>query len=460
MKKCLLVLTVVALSLALATPAMALKLTTKGRMDVTGIYLSSDVFDADDDTDANSNAWYQMELVVDPVLHVNDKVRIHARFTVLERVWTGGDTLANTAGAAGFPHPDYRGDIAGGNDFWWEQLYLSFPLMGGTLYVGRMSGGSWDTWFQDTADNRDRIKYVRKFGHVVVLGLIEKLSEQDGGAPLGYPGLVNVGITGFPGAAGTAPVDIAEQDIDAYAIGAIIPFSKAFVWKPLLYLVNYEGGSVAAIYANGWDILVMNGFHFTTGNFALDAEINYRSRDWPGVGAVADWDEDQWSGWVQGKLTFGPASLALAVWYLEGTDAGDPNSKSLWGTGGEWQPMLLSFSEDMGVLWNTAGVFNGTAGASGYWGAWLRGDYKLTDAMKMWAILGYLEADEMPIPGVDDELGWEFNVGFEWAFMPNIKYVVEGGYMAVGGYSEDIGDLIGVDENDVWGIRHMLVINW
>jgi hypothetical protein len=432
-------LTVVALSLALAAPAMALKLTTKGRMDVTGIYLSNNVVQNLDLADSHSNAWYQMELTIDPTLHINDKVRIHGQFTVFERIWTGGDQTANF-------FTDYRSEFGGGNDFTWERLYLSFPLMGGTLYVGRMSGGSWDTWFQDTDDNRDRIKYVRKVGHVVVLGLIEKLAENDGGSPL----------VAFPQGVGTV-FDTSEQDIDAYAIGAIIPFSKAFVWKPLLYLVNYEGSSVAPIYSNGWDIVVMNGFHFTSGNFALDAEINYRSRDWPGVGATPDWDEDQWSGWVQGKLTFGPASLALAVWYLEGTDTGATNSQSLWGTGGEWQPTLLAFSEDMGVLWNTTGVLNGSLGASGYLGAWLRGDYKLTDTMKIWAILGYLEADEM-VSGIDEELGWEFDIGFEWAFMPNIKYVVEGGYLINGEYTEDIAAPF--DDENVWGIRHMLVINW
>jgi hypothetical protein len=44
--------------------------------------------------------------------------------------------------------------------------------------------------------------------------------------------------------------------------------------------------------------------------------------------------------------------------------------------------------------------------------------------------------------------------------MPNIKYVIEGGYMATGDYVEDMGDIFGIDENNVWGIRHMLVINW
>ena len=117
-----------------------------------------------------------MKMLIQPTLHINDKVRIHSRITILERVWTGN---VQVAGNGSFDNDG--GDYRGNNEFWVEQLYVSFPLFGGTMYVGRMSGGSWAYPWQNTEDNRDRIKYVRKFGHVVVVGLIEKLAEGDGG---------------------------------------------------------------------------------------------------------------------------------------------------------------------------------------------------------------------------------------------------------------------------------------
>jgi hypothetical protein len=159
MKKFLLILIVTVVALCLAAPAMAeLKLTTKGYMDVTGLNINSNIVDrgvGKGATNDSAASWYQQEMVVDTILHINDKVRIFGQFTVMERGWGAGSagTLEDGA-AAGAINGNYRGS----NNFWWEQLYMSFPLFGGTLYVGRQPGGSWAYPFQDALDNRDRIK--------------------------------------------------------------------------------------------------------------------------------------------------------------------------------------------------------------------------------------------------------------------------------------------------------------
>jgi hypothetical protein len=463
MKKFLLIVTVTVVALCLAAPAMAeLKLTTKGYMDVTGININNNIVDRGTGpglvTNDSAASWYQMEMVVDTTLHINDKVRIHGQFTVLKRGWGGGalGTLEDTsaAGAAGL-----NGNYRNSNNFWWERLYMSFPLFGGTLYVGRMGGGGWAYPYQDAEDNRDRIKYVRKVGHIVVLGVIEKLAEGDT-ANTGF----NV-LRATPAAADA--FDTSHGDTDAYAVGAIIPFSKNIIYKPLLYYIDLQAASDA------YQGIFMNGLMIKAGPFKLDTEINYRWIEWENFAGTRDRDEGQWSWWADAGVTFGPAEIALGTFYLEGTDSANAwENKSLWGIGAEFQPLLLLTSEDCGLLWNATGVWNNSSAAtgSGLLAFYLRANYKISDSMKLSGILGYVEADEM-LRGshwnggtANDDIGWEFDIGFEWKFMPNIKYVAEFAYLWAGDYWGDAalyGNAAGVDlSNDVWGMRHMLVIEW
>ncbi len=441
MKKCFLVLTVAALAFVLASPAMAdLKLTTSGRMDVTGIYLSENIINwsAADESDS-SNAWYQMELVIDPVLHINDKVRIHGRVTVMERNWRGGhgaenDTNSFGIGGAGGRGGNYRAE----HNWWWERLYLSFPLMGGTMYVGRMGGGGWAYPFQDSDSNRDRIKYVRKFGHILLVGLVEKLGEGDGGDFL----------TTNP--ANGDSWDQSASDVDAYAVGSVIPFSKSIVYKPLLYHINWQDPVPDKLTA------FMNGLMLKFGNFQLDTELNYW---WFDMGDHPTIDNrDMFSWWLDAGLKMGPAEFGGGFFWIPGDDdATDDEQVGLLGVGEDFEPYFLFFSEDVGLFWDSGGVASGN-GVSGFQSAYLRGSFNITDTMKIGGVLGYLRADEMEVAGdPDEEFGWEFDLNLEWKFMDNIAYVVDAGYLKAGDYWDDISD---GEDNDVWGVRHMLVINW
>jgi hypothetical protein len=415
---------------------MAVKLTSRGYMSVSGIFMDNNIIENDDAGD-KSNAWYQMKMVIDPVLHVNDHVRIISKITVMERIWTGGDQT-NNAGQ------DYRSQYAGGNDWWIEQLFVAFPFLGGQLQVGRRPGGGWAYPYQDSKDNRDRILWIRRFGHITSLWLVEKLSEGDGGFPL------------VANPTGVNAWEKSHEDINAYAFGLVIPFSKNIVYRPLGYYVDYQSQGDA------FDFLILQGLGLTFGAFKLEAEFNIRWRQWDDFIGDEDWEEHQLSGWVEGNFTTGPFTFGGGLFWLEGTDDSDPwNSNSIWGIGPEFQPLLLLTSEDVGVIWNTSGVSNGSAGASGYLGFYGQAAFKLSDEMKISGIVGYVEADEMEFNNVDDEIGWEVDLTFEWKFMPNMAYVVDAGYLMAGDYWSDMADsMAGGDDNDVFGIRHMLVINW
>lgn len=454
MKKFIGILAVLAVAVAFTTPAMAdVKFTSKGYMDVTGILAKKNIIDVDATTKADStNAWYQMEMIIDPTLAINDKVKIHARITVLERHMSGAYTNSNNLGTNG---ANYRSEPAGGNEFWVERLWMAFPLFGGELRVGRMSGGSWAYPFQDNDDNRDRILWIGRLGGspFTLVGVIEKLGEGDGGSYL----------TTSP--AGSSWTNSAS-DTDAYALGAILPFSKNIIYRPLIYFINSQQTDTKTY-------LFLNGLMLNFGVFKLDAEINYRWGTTTVPSPGQDIDYAQFTGWVEGTFMLGPAELGVGIFYLQGEDenatVSNPERNSLWGTGQEFEPSLLLFSEDIGLLFNTSGVSNASIGTSGYEAAYVKAGFKLSDTMKVRAIFVYLNANEMlagsaadGVGTADDHIGMELDVGFEWQFMPNIKYVFEAGYLKAGDYFKDrYGATVAEDiTNDPYGCRHMLVITW
>ncbi len=462
MKRFFLGLAVVAVALCIAAPAMAdIKFTSKGYMDVKGIFLNKNILDSgagDADKNESSNAYYKMKMIIEPTFHVNDKVRLHSKVTVMERYWRGGHGAENDTtgfGVTGGRGGNYRAE----HNFWWEQLYVSFPVFDGTLSVGRMSGGAWAFPFQDSESNRDRIKYVRKVGNITLLGLIEKLGEGDGANP---PWLTLNPATGDS-------FTNSFSDTDAYAVGAVVPFSKDIVWRPLVYYIHHEQAAAAS---SGYTLYISNALGFKMGPFFFDGELNYWNRKWDNFFNPGDLKGDQWAGWVDTGMNFGPAQFAVGGFYLQGQNkaAATPNNngdkrRALSTTGEEFQPLLLLFSEDVGLLWSTSGVPNGSfeANSSGYQAFYARASYKLTDTMTFKGIYGYLKADKMVKANVSKTLGHEIDLCFEWKLMDNLTYVIEGGYLIAGKYFEEFPKAHGATtdlSNDVYGMRHMLVISW
>jgi hypothetical protein len=476
MKKLFIVLTLAAVVVAFTLPATAaMKITTKGRMDVTGVLISENIVtDKTNDLDNDDiNAYYQQELVIDPVLHINDKVRIHNRVTIMERYWQGqgvnggsDDPNSGFGGAApqfGLGDTNYRGQ----HNFWWERMYMSFPLFGGTFYAGRMSGGSWAFPWQDSDLNRDRLKYVRKFGSVLLIGVIEKGSEGDGANP---PWLTtNPNNVSF---------NITANDSDRWAVGAVVPLTDWLRWRPLAYFIyNQNGASTANVpgHQDGYTLYVPNAFDATFGNFNVDLEVGMwwtNEDDWAldATGQSKDRDEMQWTAWGEVGYGAGPGKLAFGGFWMQGTNDVDSwNNRSNSTSGAEFAPYLLLFSEDMGLLWNTNGVANGSSGASGFVSLYLRGEYKLSDTMKLSGVLGYLSADVIKRSNVyptaavlgapvkpDEELGLEFDVTFDWRLMDNLTWTTTGGYLAAGDYWDDAYG----DSNDPFGLHSSLVINF
>jgi hypothetical protein len=439
-----------------AAPAAAdIKVTTTGYMQVQSLYLSG--LPIKNKGFEGSNNWYNMEMLLKPVLHINDKVRIIAQIRMMER---------NFSGAAG--------DLYGGNEanskwnvwgnqqnnFWLERLYMVFPLLGGQLQIGRLPGGNWGNDFGDLEENRDRILYLRRFGPFTVLGLIEKLQENDGGlAPPRWNNLTNPSY---------ATVD---QDLDAYALGAVLPFSKQIIIRPLWYYIRDGDGVYGGIEPTDYHVFFLHGI-YDFGVVRFEHEFDYRFRDVKKTTGTLNYES--MAVWAGLDFNLGPLGTGVKGFWMKGGthDATSKDRTFSGGTGRNFQPLLLTFSEDMGLFFHTTGVTNGsvTGESSGYLCFYVPVSFKISDDMKVGGVFGWLQAEKMGAGSAWDgtkankDLGWEVDVNFTWRFLDNISYVMDAGYFFTGDYFKETKTYAGQScdnkTQDVYGIRNTIKVEW
>ncbi len=468
MRKVFMAMVVALVVISFAVPAMALKLETKGYMDVKGILVKNNIRDISLTQKADGTvSFYKQRMILEPTLSVNEWVKIHNKITIMERYWRGGhggEFDTNYWGIAANRGGNYRAE----HNFWWEQMYLSFPLFGGSMTVGRRPGGAWAYPFQDSTSNRDRVQWTGKIPttNITMAALLEKLREGDTDLPaIGANGAVGAGNGPFLGNANAYTNSASDQE--AYALGFIWPITKEFMWRPLFYFINEQdtintqgGGTQVLDYLFLWS----NGFTYKSGPFLLDMELNYWKSPLQ-LSPTQSVKRDQFAGWLDMSYKTGPYLVALGGFYLQGNDSTTATGKrrTVATTGEDFEPFFLLFSEDVGLCWNSAGVANGsTGGFSGFLSFYLRGSYDISKDMKLSAKLGMLRADKMVFTTpTSKNLGWEFDLAYEFAFMKNIKYIIEGGFLKAGKYWDDTDGVATADiSNNVYGIRHMLVIQW
>jgi hypothetical protein len=456
MKKFFIGIVAVMAIFALVAPAPAImKITSQGYYKVSGIYISNNPIDNHSD----SNDWYNMEMIVEPVLHINDKVRIHSQISILERNYTSADRDATAGNLYATDAAQSKYNVFGDeqNNFWVQRLYMAAEVMGGFLTVGRMSGGAFGYAWGDSESNADRIKYVRRFGMVTLVGVYEKSRELDGGQQA--PRLGNLA---------TDPSwDASDNDTDSYGLAAVVPLGKMGLLRFLSWNIrdgNPKGKRGITDSDPNWGHLLWLCTGLNLGTLKIDTEINYSYREDKSVllpnGKKKDVTNTQWSFWGEVGVTPGPFEVYGGGFYIQGEDSQDVNNDDrvagYWSVGRNFEPTLLLFSEDMGLLYGIQGLANGSIGNSGIWEIHARAGYKLTDTMKLTGILQYVSLAEMEINNVDKEVGYEFDMGFEWKFMPNVTYMIEGAYFSPGDYFKDTFP----DDQSVYGVRNTIRVEW
>jgi hypothetical protein len=77
------------------------------------------------------------------------------------------------------------------------------------------------------------------------------------------------------------------------------------------------------------------------------------------------------------------------------------------------------------------------------------------------AIFGMATADEVDrfATGMDDDIGWEFDIGAKWKIMDNMIYDIKFGYFSPDDFWK-FGDPSSTRDEETYSIMHSVVVNF
>ena len=453
MKKLSVIALAVAACMLFAIPAMAVDVDFSGSYRVRGFY--EDNTDLNDDT-GSTDAAMDMRLRIEPVIKIHDRLKLTMRFDAHDnRVWGNSGTIKNYG----------PGQDPTTGDFDLDRVFMDADFDMFALRIGRMVAGTCGIQYCDSDGERDRIKVILKNIDPFYLDYTyEKVVEGDyyrGESDADSDGhwlhgfysdeVMTYGLM-FGYALDKRDNGFSQEFRDVFNIPAGETYQRKF-W---LFDPYFKG--------NFGPINVEAEAQWYTGD-AFDTEGNGT-------------DYNAWRYILDVSFNFGPGNVGIGYAHADGQDADDEDwtipGNGLGGT--DWEPLLIlthsSANSGLGGQYTIAGgdytVGNLNSGSAsnaikafGYDIVYLYGNYAATETVTLNAILGFAWADETNTPwtealgltNVDDEYGWEFDIGAKWQVMDNLAYDAKFGYFKA-------GDLYGDDADDTWAVMHSLVVTF
>jgi hypothetical protein len=307
--------------------------------------------------------------------------------------------------------------------------------------------------------------------NLILLGIIQKHAEGDGGR----------------GAGGEAPYlgeycpdcdvgdEVVDEDRDIYFL--------AFVYKG----EGWDGGLLYGYNRNyhsnpDLDITDHNFVPYLRGTFGplkVEGELWYVTGELePSAHGADDTDVDAWAAHGNVGFDVGPVGLSLGLAYTSGDDDPLDNDKEnfLRSGGQDWTPLLIMtgyyMDSNLGCMGNLnmRNVYTSTGSGLdrnvlGYTLYYATADWSPMENVVLDFALGYAQINEEDhleyfegYTGLDDEFGWEFDIGLTWQLMDNLKYNAKFGYFSEGDFWE-MGDC-NIDRDNTYSFLHALTVTF
>lgn len=443
MKRFTFVAVALCLAFVMAAPTMALE------ADMGGTYRVRGFVDQDATTlsTAATNAHMEMRLRVQTVFKVSDNLRLTTRFDALERDWGTSDTVSVTSTA-----PGSAATVDNQRNVDWERVYMTFNTPIGKFDIGAMSAGSFGTLFADSNTTADRIKFTKVIDALTILAIYQKSTEADAG------------------------VTTADTDYDVYYLAPIFKAENFTVGMLYGYYVNKTKSDTGTLASNYDQTFHLFDPYITAkfGDFRLVGELQILSgdaNDYTDTGGPADIDKDEMAYWLEVGYNFGAFDVEVGYAYFSGDQNGttDNEDSAHGGFGDDWEKLHI-LAGNRGTIDTNLG--NGTAKgnlsstgqsvAPGY-GAklmYVGGNFAVNDQLKLGAIIGYAEADEVPA-NWKDEYGTEIDLKLTYKIMDNLTYSAIAAYLDTGDFW--YGATSGVEPanfSEVTSFYHQIQINF
>lgn len=368
--------------------------------------------------DSASDSVYIHTFRIDPTLRINDKIQVKGHLRFMDREVFGGAAQSTASGRA----IDLR------------QIYMEYASPVGKIQAGRMAAGAWGSDFLSTSAQAARIRWYPSFvSSPWSMLLFIQQTEADAAN-----GLVSDGDSVNYYAGITHAGDMGKTDL------------------ALSYTRN---GSTAA----GADAAWTNGFlyngSYNIEGFSVMAELNYVIGD-NGVSGLGSMDTSAFGFMLDVGMKAGEADLGLMYAYASGDDdATDNDNNAIMsgtnGLGADFNPFVILTGDYTGIL---NGDKNGIAVATSNGASLLalHGAMKVNDKLTVNGTIGTAWANETAT-GIDDQYGWEVDLGASYALYNNLSYGVHFGYLATGDFFEAGGT---ATTEDVVMLAHQLTMKF
>lgn len=443
MKKFLSTAVALGMVAGLAATASALELKVTGKYVADGYYISQGngaaggggvfPFDADD---ADSDSFYWHTFRFDPTLIINDKVQIKGDIRLVDSnsVWGSQDDLQR-----------FDGGGVRVNKVW---LVYDSPI--GKWEVGRRPAGAWMGGFVNSGTAADRIMWwAPAMDNFKAYAFLQKSEEKDG-----YDGTLE------------------NNDNDYYEVAGGYVAEGVNAWLGLgwganktndLTTVDEETGAVNL--GSSTDMYRIKGYGDFVINemFTVAGEFDYKWGQTEFNNNAPDRDIDSFAGIISGIGNFGDLSASLHYAYISGaevdangnidTAAYDANN----GMGADFEPLYILTGSACNILNGDLGAnLVGTAvRTSGAHAIVALADFKASEDLTLHGGLGWGKADETDWlgPNIDDDYGWEVDLGLAYKLYQNLTYEIHFGWWAVGDFAELGG---AAQSEDIYLLSHHL----
>jgi len=435
MKKVLSTVAALGLVAGLASTAAAVEFKMSGKYLVEGAYLSDARGTGLDVTETSaestpSDAYWLHTFEMKPTMKVNDKVSMSAVIRLADDTFWGGqaDGDVQTAGST-------VGPTAG--DIYIHQLYMDYASPIGKTRFGRVPTGTYGTSYMDSDTRGNRVMLWPSFlagGPVSTLFYIQKSTEN-----------TQIGVAN------------AETDADTDIYVARLYYKTDSLDSGIHY--GYTNNMATSLIASDRRHQVIAYGKYKMDNLFLNAELTYNfgEVDYDAAG-TPDRDVDSMAGLLQVGVKLDALTTSLTYFYAEGQDnnetaanGGDiTNALGTTGSGDQFEPLYILTGRHTGMLNqdifaapSTWASRNSTDMAvAGVHAIVAAADYVVSPQLTLHGAIGWAKADESvyltsaTVTGatLDDEYGWEYNVGAAYKLLDNLTYEAHFGYLDTGDY--------------------------
>lgn len=431
MKKYVSVIAAFSLVAGVAGAASALEFTMSGRYMLEGYYLDNadgQGFNPYDDELSSDAAWVHT-FQVKPTMQVNDKIKFKADIRLAkDQDWGSQDDLGTSDG----------GNVNV------KKLYMEYASPIGKIRMGRTPAGAWAGDFLSSGGHADRIMWWPGFvaKPLSFYVFLQKSTEGDW-----YDGDSD------------SDNDLYEAGLDYKAENMLLKIGYDYY--------DYASKNDDPVLANRYEVnrhRIKGYGDMTFGSIYLETEFSY---DWGDIDYdvnANDEDIDTFAFMVDVGTRMDKLDVGLMYFYASGDDdpSDDDNNAALdgWahdGIGDDFNPYYILTGDHTGMLGSDEYPDDRNMAAAGVHCIGMYSNYLVTEKLTLRGALAYAMADR-ELDDVDDEYGWEIDLGATYKLLDNLSYELRAGYFDTGDFFEDMD--AASDADDLLLLSHHLTLTF